>query len=240
MEPVKFEEQAKKQLQNREITPSEGSWERLEQRLDAQTDKKKVSFWWIGAAAAIAVVFFFLGSFFGDKAVVQQTPVVVETPSKDVQQKVPQKEEHLITPQQEEKQLASEATPPKEIVPVEPRQKTPDQQQALAVTSERSEEEAPYKEEVKNTFLEPREMIALTSEEKGNPSEVSDAEVEALLMLASAEIEADPAYAESTVNAGRLLDEVEDELEQSFRDKVFEVLKDGLVKAKTAVANRNF
>jgi len=41
------------------------------------------------------------------------------------------------------------------------------------------------------------------------------------------------------VDAMALLIEVEDEIDQSFRDRIFKKLKDGLFKARTAIANRN-
>ena len=241
MEPVKFEKQAKKQLQKREITPSAESWEKLEQRLEAQQENKNFNFWWIGAVAAVAVVFFFLGTFFGDQSGIQQTPAVVVTPSQEVQDK---STEENVAAQKREIQMASKEVEPENVWLKKPRgtqrlqQKVTDK--ALAVNSENRERSIPSKEDEKNTFLEPQEMLAQTLGEEKTSTAVDDAEIEALLMLASAEIEADPVYAQSTVNAKDLLNEVEFELEESFRDKVFEVIKEGLVKAKTAVANRNF
>lgn len=244
MEPVNFEEQAKKQLQKREITPSAGSWEKLEQRLGTQQEQKKFNFWWIGAVAAVAVVFFFLGTFFGGDPVTQQTPVVVETPSEAVQDELPKE---IVSAQNEEMQLASEEVEPKQerIQKNKQKQQLPQENsdRRVAVVSEKIEEtekEPALEESSKMAFLEPKQTEEQTVEGQRKPSVVSDSEVEALLMLASAEIEADTAYAQRTVSSKELLNEVEHELEESFRDKVFEVIKDGLVKAKTAVANRNF
>ena len=48
-------------------------------------------------------------------------------------------------------------------------------------------------------------------------------------------------FNESTgvVNAHALLQDVEDDLEQSFRSKVFQALKENYITVKTAVAQRN-
>ena len=241
MEPVKFEKQAREQLQKREIKPSADSWERLEQRLDGKQDEKGFNLWWIGAVAAVAVVFFFLGTFFGNDEVTQQIPVIVETASEEAQEKLPQEN---VSTQKEEIRLASEEVKPEpeKVQKMKQTQQLPQQnsQEALAVVSEKPEMKTPSEETSEMAFLEPEKIQEQASEEKKIPLEVNDAEIEALLMLASAEIEADPAYAQSTVNAKELLNEVEYELEESFRDKVFEVIKDGWVKAKTAVANRNY
>lgn len=241
MEPAKFERQAREQLQKREIKPSAGSWEKLEQRLDTKQDEKKFNLWWIGAVAAVAGVFFFLGTFFGGDQVTQQTPAVVETASEEAQDELSQEN---VNTEKEEIQLAAEEVEqePEKVQKLKQKQQLQQQnsRKALAVVSKNPEKQAAPKETSEISFLEPQKIEEQTSEEKKIPSEVSDTEIEALLMLASAEIEADPAYAQSTINPKELLNEVEYELEESFRDKVFEVIKEGLVKAKTAVANRNF
>ncbi|MGB7843280.1 MAG: hypothetical protein WBL21_10840, partial [Salinimicrobium sp.] len=226
MEPVKFEKQAREQLQKREIKPSADSWERLEQRLDGKQDEKGFNLWWIGAVAAVAVVFFFLGTFFGNDEVTQQIPVIVETASEEAQEKLPQEN---VSTQKEEIRLASEEVKPEpeKVQKMKQTQQLPQQnsQEALAVVSEKPEMKTPSEETSEMAFSEPEKIQEQASEEKKIPLEVNDAEIEALLMLASAEIEADPAYAQSTVNAKELLNEVEYELEESFRDKVFEVIK---------------
>ena len=80
----------------------------------------------------------------------------------------------------------------------------------------------------------------VVAEVKPGATPVSDLEVDALLYAAMAELEQErAAYAVQPVNADELLQEVEYELDQNFRQKVFEVLKEGFSKAKTAVANRN-
>ncbi|PHQ62576.1 MAG: hypothetical protein COC08_00130 [Maribacter sp.] len=69
---------------------------------------------------------------------------------------------------------------------------------------------------------------------------MTDAEVDSLLRKAQEEILANKIFGEDySVDAMALLNEVEDELDQSFRDQIFETLKIGFLKVRTAVANRN-
>ncbi|WP_040281199.1 hypothetical protein [Psychroserpens damuponensis] len=70
---------------------------------------------------------------------------------------------------------------------------------------------------------------------------VTDAEIENLLKQAERDILRDRIYNETTrtVDADALLQDVEDDLEQSFRTRVFEGLKSGFESVKTAVAERN-
>ncbi|MFD2915567.1 hypothetical protein [Psychroserpens luteus] len=70
---------------------------------------------------------------------------------------------------------------------------------------------------------------------------VTDTEIENLLKQAERDILRERIYNETTrtVDADALLQDVEDDLEQSFRTKVFEGLKSGFESVKTAVAERN-
>ncbi|MEM5565965.1 hypothetical protein WNY78_12660 [Psychroserpens sp. AS72] len=70
---------------------------------------------------------------------------------------------------------------------------------------------------------------------------VSDTEIEHLLKQAERDILRERIYNETTrtVDADALLQDVEDDLEQSFRTRVFEGLKSGFESVKTAVAERN-
>ena len=70
--------------------------------------------------------------------------------------------------------------------------------------------------------------------------EVTDAEVDSLLRAAQRQILTDKLFADSgSVDAMSLLAEVEDELDESFRDQIFDALKSGYLKLRTAVADRN-
>jgi hypothetical protein len=71
-------------------------------------------------------------------------------------------------------------------------------------------------------------------------SAVTDAEVDSLLKRAQDEILRDKIFnKDKTVDALALLTEVEEELDQSFRDQIFNSLKAGFIKVRTAVADRN-
>jgi hypothetical protein len=84
------------------------------------------------------------------------------------------------------------------------------------------------------------EVVAEIKQLQTNESSVSDEEIDSLLKQAQREILKQQIYDETTrtVNADNLLQDVEMELEQSFRDKVFEALKSSYSSVKTAVAER--
>ncbi|UJH92743.1 hypothetical protein LZ575_10010 [Antarcticibacterium sp. 1MA-6-2] len=86
------------------------------------------------------------------------------------------------------------------------------------------------------------EVIAEVSSEVNSHGDMTEAEVDALLYKAAAEIslQRERESFSRNVDATALLMEVEMDLEQGFREKVFDILKEGYLKARTAVANRNF
>src|SRR5690606_39027733 len=105
--------------------------------------------------------------------------------------------------------------------------------------------------ELKNDKVKPTELVIkeLTFEEqkiqevvseiqqlKENNSNVSNSEIDALLLEAQKEINLNKLYNnKGLVDATMLLQEVEADLDQSFRSKVFEALKDSYGTVKSAV-----
>ena len=94
------------------------------------------------------------------------------------------------------------------------------------------QEETPAK-----TQLE--EAIAMVVSEKAK-RDLTDAEVDDLLLEAASRLTRQQTFEDSgSVNASVLLADVETELDQSFRQKVFELLKEGFKEASYAFTNRN-
>ncbi|SRX54625.1 hypothetical protein [Aequorivita sp. CIP111184] len=83
------------------------------------------------------------------------------------------------------------------------------------------------------------EVVASVKKLQENNTEVSTTEVEALLNSARREIQTQRILNSPKVDAMALLQDVEWELEKSFRDKVFDALGEGFQKVRTAVNERN-
>jgi len=86
------------------------------------------------------------------------------------------------------------------------------------------------------------EVIAQVNKMHLQGNSVSDAEVNKLLAQAAKQIDKERNYnfAVGKIDPDELLQAVEMDIEYSFREKIFDVLKEGYLKAKTAVANRNY
>lgn len=178
----------------------------------------------------------------------QQTPEIVDTPSEEIQkedqnqlfEKVEIASEEIDKVEKEE----SSETKDKVIVNTVP---TPKNSVVAAVevkekTNEKEEDQVDPQLQIAQTGISGKLEAAvaeISSEEES--ANLTDPEVEELLRKAAEEISTEKMYANTqNVDAGSLLWEVEMELEKTFRNKVFDALKESYLKTKTAVANRGF
>lgn len=255
MAPIKFEEQLKEKLEKRTIQPSPEAWNALANRLD-QHDKTKTtrSFWWLGIAASIVGVilittFVFDGS---ESNTVSPTVVDVETKedlnsntSKDI---IVSQKEAVAETTTETPILKEEQTVPKVEKPsVKKSPKAPIiLKEAVASNDLKQDEEIQNKQEavVNTSDFEKEKLNAVVAEINRLNAEnhgVSEAEIDSLLKQAEREILSNKLKNQNTrtVDANALLLDVEADLEQSFRTRVFEALLNNYETVKTAVAERN-
>lgn len=268
MAPIKFEEHIREQLDKREIQPSEGSWEKLNTRLNNE-DSKKSPKWWIGVAAAV-VVCLIVSLFFIDQHKQTVTPIVNNPAEEKVDQNSNEFEQPSLIASEEteaennEGEIQEKSTGKNIANPVTKKAKT---KLSVAVASadivktEPAEDDTPAIAENENiTKVSPvlhskngteiesnllnnkiEELVAKLSNQEKSRENLTDAEVDALLVEAAAELSNERKfYAHGMVDANELLADVEADIDQSFRKEIFELLKDGFIKATTAVASRNY
>lgn len=254
MGQLKFEKKFSDKLKEREIEPSSGSWENLRDRLDSEEKRKNPLFWWMGIAATIIGGILIFGSFFKEPA--NNNPGIVDVPAEKVEQKENGMQQNLSETKEEKTGVI--AFDEKEEI-IEP--------SGNAKAFKVSEEAKPTKKDnngavaevnksikTKGPILEPEIIVAEVPEIpqpvqdaiaevvlKESSGAITEAEVDALLALAAAEISEsrNEKFTSENIDAGSLLREAEFEIEESFREMIFEAIKDGYLKARTAVANRN-
>lgn len=246
---MQWENNIKKTLEKRRIEPSAASWDSLANRLDVADKKKiKMPFWWMGIAASLIGVLLMTNVFFKDNPADAQKPVIV-----DVQKPVDKK---LLTEPVSGQHLATESETVKNVEMTEKETSinqfikdkntldlaTPIQS-TIAKTEKTATSEQVELEAEKQSFEDKKvsEIVAHINEIKSQGQTVTDADIEALLLKAQKEITFQSVLKESTmtVDANSLLQDVESELQQSFRNKIFEALKNSYETVKTAVAERN-
>ncbi|SHI78378.1 hypothetical protein [Aquimarina spongiae] len=82
------------------------------------------------------------------------------------------------------------------------------------------------------------DVLAQVDELQKDQNEVTEEEINQLLRNAQREITSQRILNSNTVSASALLQDVEEEIDETFKQRVFEALKTGFKKVRTAVAER--
>lgn len=241
----KLDKHIKDTLKERQIAPSPEAWEKIASQLSTVPQKRKRNWYPLAIAASFSGIVLVAYLFFTAESPKEMQPQLVE----ENQSREPIEEinsENTFIPDEvieEQTTLAENAEQPtrQEANKQTVGEEIPKEERELAL-------ETP-KTPIKDQFVKPSEqLIALKVEEvvaqveflEHQKQEVSDAEVDSLLRRAQRQILTDKLFTQTgSVDAVSLLAEVEDELDESFRDQIFDALKDGYLKLRTAVADRN-
>jgi len=231
MEPNKLENDFRNKLSQREIQPSEKAWDRLDAMLSV-TEKKKPNRTWVYVAASF-LGFLLIGSLFFNQSKTEN----IEN-SKTVV-------------------LENKETKPNEIIkkPLEIKQ------EAVAFAKNYHQEKEPHQaqqiiknEPVKSQVVEKsvaQEIVfhdlkaqevaqQIIDLEKSGKS-VSEEEINNLLEKAKQDIASQRLFNKMAkkVDATALLLDAEKGLDNSFKQRVFDLLKEGYKETKTFIAERN-
>ncbi|WP_422859112.1 hypothetical protein ACOKFD_17645 [Flagellimonas sp. S174] len=240
----KFEKHIKEKLETRKINPSANAWEKISHELSTiQKPKRKRKYGYAIAAGFIGLLIAFGILLFNNEPNQNTLPLVEEDslPKEQLKkEKSPefkaQQTEVAKSPEETLKESKYNTVSEKtlinpvviEIQETEQINRMPLKDSAVAIS-----------EDVINTKVN-EVMNQVTLLEDMANAEITDAEVDSLLRAAQREILTDGLLnPEGKVDAMALLTEVEDELDESFRDQIFEALKQGYLKVRTAVADRN-
>jgi len=274
MAPIKFDDKLREKLEERTITPSEMTWDKLDGELDKLKKKKNNKpFWWLGLAASFVGVLLITNLFFesdntdqqtivdtniktetkaDSKKEIQKTPVLktVETNttlanSSKEEQKSTKETNSINTPITVKQKTQRVATVIKKEAPVKANKTIKNNVPVTKTKFERglkTEAVAVIEKQSIVNFETQKinEVVAQIQELKASKLNVTEAEIDSLLNKAERDIFKKRFKDNSTrvVDANSLLFEVESELEQSFRERVFETIKSGYKTVRTAVVER--
>ena len=238
----KLEKHIKERLEDRTIAPSKGAWDKIASQVKEPAPRKRNT-WFPYAIAASVVGIVLVSVFFFTKsdAEVEQIQVVdTKTKTETQTQFEDRKVKELVKDEQTEvTKTKSEPVAPEKTE--EFASKIPVSNTAIA----EEEVKEPLRDEIKINSdrliaQKVEEVVAQVELMETAQKDVSDAEVDSLLRAAQRQILTDKLFTEGgSVDAMSLLAEVEDELDESFRDQIFDALKSGYLKLRTAVADRN-
>lgn len=251
MEPDKFETHIKSKLDGREITPSDVAWSKVSKGLKPGPVTRKPNYFWLGIAASVAVLVS-VAVFYLNKGQneLSTTPQFVETPAKQIieapeetnKEKPTTTYEGLVV--EEIQELKTTESKIDNLVDDSLKSDFVKQNQEDALvmefhTQETKEAQSPVQPSEKVLNEKIAEVVAQVALLEQS-SQVSDAEVDSLLRNAQEAIFKEQLFKpDQSIDAMALLTQVEEELDQSFRDQIFQSLKAGFIKVRTAVADRN-
>lgn len=247
MAPNKFEKHIKEKLDGREIKPSAEAWKKLSGQLDTPVQPKKKGYFWYGIAASfIGILIVSILYFNRENAQITPNIQVVDSPEEENKDANDFNIELLIEDTSEIKVAETNANEIKnesikdikqEILVADVEDKiAPFEKETSAI--EEIQVKGILPDEIINTKI--LEVVAQVNLLEEDTNALTDAEVDSLLRNAQREILTDKLFnKDQSIDAMALLTTVEDELDQSFRDQIFETLKTGFLKVRTAVADRN-
>lgn len=238
----KLEKHIKDKLEARQISPSPRAWEKIAaQTVQAPTKRGNRKLVYFIAAGFIGLlltsIFFFR----------KDTPVQeIQLAEQDIQidsGDAPKNDAVVLETEEQQVEVASDSVeghagsvgsnleiPQMESITLADNDETP---QTPIQDSFLEENNSLITEKINEVVAQVRLLESVNTE-------VSDAEVDSLLRAAQRDILSEQLFTpEGGVDAMALLTEVEDELDESFRDQIFDALKDGYFKLRTAVADRN-
>ncbi|MEH6764792.1 MAG: hypothetical protein V7655_09860 [Aequorivita antarctica] len=262
MAPYKLEDNIREKLEMRELNPSTEAWEKLEAKLDAQQPKKKTVLWYYVAASFVG--FLILASvFFSNNNTEVNHKIVDETIVPNSAESQPE----IIPNNIEVEEIASEENSSEKVEAIKSNSEDKQKQNSkiLKPLSQKKSEidkkvdntdviaKVTYKEEkqpLNATTQKPKgenklfnqkidEVVASVKKLQEKNNEVNATDIDALLNNARSDIQTQQILNSPKVDATALLEDVEWEVEKSFRDKVFDALGDGFQKVRTAVSERN-
>ncbi len=245
MEPDKFEKHIKDQLSNREINPSENAWKSISGQLqNPESPKSNRRFWYGVAAVFIGILIISTLYLNRSDEVIESGIQIVETPNDTTG--IPKRENKVVEQNVTEDKVTFFNKPfpvesERAMVKVETTINSNSQFTALDQSKGQVVEDKVVRSQTEKLInAKIAEIVAQVDLiENGNLS-ISNAEVDSLLRKAQNELVTDKIFnREGQVDAMALLNEVEGELDKSFREQIFESLKTGFLKVRTAVADRN-
>ena len=254
MAPIKMEENFKERLDKRRITPSENAWEKLSLKLD-ESDKSgnKKYFWWIGIAASIIGVLLISNIVFNTNQNSKTLPVIVDSPS-DIPIDNSQINNEKITESDPEPLIETDKEPilkskntvitkkslPQEVAEVAESPKKTLNESLKINQPEKSFDIESIEKTDQNKFKEDALLAeSVISDDVGDTN--LDAEINSLLAHAQKKINSEKIKLSNNklVDANLLLEGIENDLEESFRDKVFNSIVSGYNTIRVAITDRN-
>jgi len=268
MNYIKFEDNIREKLQEREIQPSSKAWKKLTTKLDSQQKRGNKKVLWYSIAAGFVGILIVTSLVFDNsstkleknKILVDDNTIIVDNrnneiniiPVKILTEKIASQDSDSKKYFYRYKKRGDNIVSEKKPVLIKNNVKKPEviftSNEAKVTNNEYRQFEITSNKDIvkivhENTFVDSKvdEVVAQVQALQKNNKMISLQEIDVMLIKAQHKIQMKRILNDKTnkINATALLNNVELELETSFRDKVFEALGNGFNVIRTALVERN-
>ncbi|TNJ43729.1 hypothetical protein KFZ70_08025 [Tamlana fucoidanivorans] len=245
MAPINFEKDIKEKVNNRRLEPSKKAWDNLSHQLDVEiSPRHNTRYWRIGLAASVAAFLFYIVShkqepFIDSNKIISQEVLTEVEQHNIIEVADTVKNDQEASSVNHDNTLSLITTSETEIhVTTITQSSLNNQEQTHTKVKNLNEDVLQERSIIEEQKI--KSIVAQVEILASNKQVVTDADIEALLKAAEQDIALSRLNNEQqSVDANALLQEVEEELDQSFRTRVFEAIKAKYNTVKTAVAQRN-
>lgn len=259
MAPIKFEENIKEKLENRTINPSANAWETLSKNLEnTPQTKSKNKFWWLAIAASFIGMLLVYNIMFNNTSQTIPSQNVVEIDTDYINEI---NKNNTIDKAIKVNTSTAEITTQNQAVIETKNQNIKNQNQvstkqkvngknnlntnktyAALVNKTSQNNKATTASTLVDSSVKANKIIknleAVAQSQTTEKPVIFDDEIEQLLKAAQQKVSKTSTNTTIALDHNSILNEVEDDLERSFRDKFLLVVKDGLHTAKDVMADR--
>lgn len=247
-----LEKNIREKLENREITPSKDAWKKLESQLGERKQNRSIG-WYYYLAAGILIVLVLSSVFINNTNAIENSLVKENLPINEKVERQTKIVSSIADSSTTERSSSKDnvktnstdyrhnAAIKESAVDKKIRRKEMLAESPKKVNTESVENSILPLEKGEDSFMDAKveEVIASVRSIKDERGEVTMDEVENLLNKAQRDIQVQRILLKPKVDATALLNDVEWELEKSFREKVFNTLGEGFHKIRTAFSGRN-
>lgn len=238
---MKMKSTIQEQLRARKLKPSEHSWEVLEARLNEHQKKGSgKNFVWIAAASVAALVLLMIGVFKNDIT----APVLPEEQSVETLEEFVAPETNPVEVNDtNDSEFIAMPVVPERTKEEENSTPQPKRKQEFIASNELREKELkenPALEEMADQLKIEGPVVAVSEGlQVLDLEDISEAEVEDLLKEAETSMAMRKQREQRKADADWLLFDVEMELDQNFKDRVFDALKSAVTNPKNTITKRD-
>ncbi|MBP2833715.1 hypothetical protein J8281_16085 [Aquimarina sp. U1-2] len=260
MAPLRFEEKIKEKLEQRAIPPSDHMWDTLSSQLEHNREKERSvnNIWWYSVAAIFVGALLFTAFMNTEFMSKDNTAPMVNTTKNET---IPSRINRIQDKKEKPKEIYEHTNLTNNDKKISDNR--------LVVSSERNKKKNGLNNSdqskletdsiankpptstllVHDDRLPVDSLVITNSVEKilaqldtmeDNDIQVTDEEIDSLLRQAQREITSQKIIRSNTISASALLQDVEADIDETFKQRVFDALKSGFQKVKTAVAEREY